>query len=71
MNGPNFTPQFLQGVPIAEWTFETVGDYDGDGFEDLLWYSSTGVVERWRMQGRTSNPIFEIITGIGTGWKAQ
>ncbi len=35
---------FLPTAPLAKWTSEGVGDFDGDARDDLLWLDDTGIV---------------------------
>ena len=62
------SPWAKLSVPLADWSTQAIGDYDGDGREDLLWLSNAGTVIRWRMQGRFVDKIVEPIVGVGDGW---
>lgn len=63
--------QFFVGTPLAEWSLESTGDFDGDGRDDLMWIgSNSGSTVRWLMQGRASDPVYQGVLGVGTGWHA-
>lgn len=63
--------QFFVGTPLADWSDDATGDFDGDGRDDLMWTGiSTGTTLRWLMQGRGSTPVYQTVTGIGSGWQA-
>jgi hypothetical protein len=49
---------------------QAIGDYDGDGREDVLWLSNSGGVLRWRMQGRFIDKVPEPVVGVGSGWSS-
>ena len=69
LHGPTIAgAQFLPGVPLAAWSVQAIGDYDGDGRDDIAWLSSSGVVVRWLMQGRSTPPVAETVVGVGAGW---
>jgi hypothetical protein len=62
-------PQFFVGTPLAQWRIEGVGDFDGDGHDDLMWFDiGNGTTVRWLMHERGVTPTYETVTGIGLGW---
>jgi hypothetical protein len=66
MNGPNVTRSHLVGVG-AGYTIGTVGDFNGDGFGDIIW-TNPGIRDlyMWRGNGNTFSS-----TSAGTypsGW---
>ena len=40
-------------APDASWSVAGVGDFNGDGYSDLLWRQSSGALAVWDMQGST------------------
>jgi alpha-tubulin suppressor-like RCC1 family protein len=61
--------QFFVGVPIADWSLQSIGHYAQLPFADqVLWYGSGGNVVRWNMKGRGVAPTVEFGPGIGPGW---
>jgi hypothetical protein len=38
---------------VPGWTVIGTGDFDGDGFDDILWRKDTGDLAIWLMQGAT------------------
>src|SRR5438445_5398057 len=56
MNGLTITSQgFVDSVdPVSGWQVQGVGDFDGDGRDDVLWRNlATGENYIWLMNGRT------------------
>ena len=44
-------------IPPTPWTIAGTGDFNGDGFSDILWHNpSGGQVLLWLMNGTTVNP---------------
>ena len=69
---------FYVATPFNQWRLDIVGDFDGDGREDIWWYDTTnGSVVRWLMQGRAPHgtfngitPVFQTVPAVGSGWQA-
>jgi hypothetical protein len=40
-------------APDASWSVAGVGDFNGDGYSDLMWRQSGGALALWDMQGST------------------
>jgi len=58
-------------VPIsANWSIVQTGDYNGDGYGDILWTDASGDLSIWFMNGSTvtsSAPLGD----VGTTWTVQ
>lgn len=55
----------------SDWNIIGIGDYNGDGRDDVLWRGPDGTVATWLGQtngGFTSNPVFG---RIGAEWRVQ
>jgi hypothetical protein len=59
----------LGNVPTT-WTIVQTGDYNGDGFSDILWMDNLGNIGAWFMKG-TSIASTIIYGNIGTSWTVQ
>ncbi len=40
-------------APGASWSVAGVGDFNGDGYSDILWRNSSGEIVDWQMNGTT------------------
>ena len=38
-------------APGGDWHINSIGDFDGDGHDDLLWRTDTGALAVWKMNG--------------------
>jgi FG-GAP repeat len=58
------------GVVPSAWTIAQTGDYNGDGFADILWIDNTGNVVAWFMD---SAAILSTASygNVGTTWQVQ
>ena len=71
MNGtqvlnPATTP--VSSVPYPQWTIIGLGDFNGDGYADILWRDNSNTLAIWEMMGtQILNPN---ATGVGqvAGW---
>jgi hypothetical protein len=52
------------------WSIVQTGDYNGDGFADILWEDSTGDLKVWFMQGATVAKT-QTLGNIGAKWTVQ
>jgi hypothetical protein len=50
------------------WSIVGDGDYNGDGFQDILWRSSTGQMAIWLMQGGTRIANLALPTVSDSNW---
>ncbi|UBF26303.1 VCBS repeat-containing protein [Kovacikia minuta CCNUW1] len=54
------------------WTFEGIGDFDGNGKMDLFWYNrQTGKTEAWLMNGLTDPTVSSRYQDISSYWDLQ
>jgi len=52
--GPGSGGTGSPGTPTSDWVIQDVGDFNGDGYADILWRNSTtGEVYIWLMNGTT------------------
>ena len=58
------------GVVPSAWTIAHTGDYNGDGFADILWLDNTGNVVAWFMDGGTMLSTASY-GNVGTTWHVQ
>ena len=40
-------------APDASWTIAGIGDFNGDGYSDIVWRQSSGALALWDMKGST------------------
>jgi hypothetical protein len=59
----------LGNVPL-NWSIVQTGDYNGDGFSDILWKDDTGNLKAWFMQGTTVAKT-QTLGNIGLEWTVQ
>jgi FG-GAP-like repeat len=71
MNGTRVTnpnAEFVATVPYPLWTVIGNGDFNGDGYADILWRDNSGNLAIWEMKGtQVTNPTTEYVANI-TGW---
>jgi hypothetical protein len=71
MNGISLINSQTIGAKAADWTVVGTGDFDGDGFNDVLWRRSNGEVEIWLIQGAMNSASIKLIHNFGiipTDW---
>jgi hypothetical protein len=49
MNGNNLLEAAIIGGASLDWGISDVGDYNGDGFDDILWRYTDGSLAMWVM----------------------
>jgi hypothetical protein len=60
-------------VPLT-WNVQMTGDYNFDGFSDILWRDSSGNVAMWFMTGTANTTTVLSTAGVGTvdlAWTIQ
>ena len=63
------SPADPSNVPL-NWSIVQTGDYNGDGFSDILWEDNTGNLKAWFMQGTTVAKT-QTYGNIGLNWTVQ
>jgi hypothetical protein len=68
MNGTSVTSATdVAAANPAQWTVQGIGDYNGDGGDDILWQRNDGLVYVWLMNGATIQSA-GALSGIGPEW---
>lgn len=59
--------------PGTAWSVASVGDFNGDGIDDILWRHSTGVITDWLGQanGGFVDNAANFLANPGTAWHVQ
>jgi hypothetical protein len=74
MNGTtvlNANSAFVANVP-DQWSIQLTGDFNGDGFSDILWQDSSGNVAIWEMNGTAIlNPNTSFVANVPGQWSVQ
>src|SRR5208282_4302776 len=72
MNGTtilNPTTTYVGTVSSSTWTIVGTGDFNGDGYTDILWRDTSGDVAIWLMNGTTVlNPTTSYVATVSTTW---
>jgi len=72
MNGTtilNPTTSYVGTVSPSTWTIVGTGDFNGDGYTDILWRDTAGDVAIWEMNGTTIlNPTATYVATVSTAW---
>lgn len=72
VNNQQISGEPLLSVPNSAWAIEGIGDYDGDGQDDLVWRNeTTGQNSVWLMDGTQRAGSVALDTVTGTGWQIQ
>jgi hypothetical protein len=71
MNGTSIANQGYVAIGVSPaWQMVGLGDFNGDGFEDLLWYNpTTGDVYLWEMDGLNIVNQGYVATGVALSLK--
>ena len=68
MDGANIVSNQSIATPSNAWKIQDVGDYNADGFSDVLWRHNSGQVAMWEMDGATITSNHEVLPQVGTEW---
>ena len=74
MHGMNYDRYSYTNTPpsVSTWTIETIGDFDGDGKDDLLWRRRTdGCRAIWYMNGGERAGMATIVDTLSSSWNMQ
>ena len=55
MNGTNIIGAAVVGNPGPSWHALRTGDFNGDGFADILWQNDSGEAAIWETNGTATN----------------
>ncbi len=62
----------INNSPILKnWTLQKMGDFDGDGQQDLCWRTETGQVAIWLMDGKNVKPGGAKVLDYAVGFEWQ
>ncbi len=65
----NQSSSFVANVAGGLWSIQLTGDYNGDGFSDILWQDSSGNVAIWEMKGTTVvNASSSFVSNVPAPW---
>ena len=67
MNGTQIAQEVDFGVVSLAWSIAGIGDFDGNGSEDILWRNSDGDVEIWLMSGTQILSMTDL-GNVGLNW---
>jgi hypothetical protein len=73
MNGTqiiNSSATFVGGVPYPLWTIIGTGDFNGDGYADILWRDTNGNIAIWEMNGTQIINLNATFVANVSGWSA-
>ena len=63
LDTPALTP-----VTSSTWSIGGIGDFNGNGYGDLLWHESSGAVILWMMDGATLGTSASL-PGVSSSWR--
>ena len=69
MNGTTVIGAASLGNPGPDWHVKGAGDFNGDGFSDILWQNDSGAVGIWEMNGTTATTT-AVLGNPGPSWHA-
>jgi hypothetical protein len=74
MNGTtilNPNSSFVANV-ASQWSIQLTGDYNGDGFSDILWRDTSSNVALWEMNGiAVLNVNSSFLGNVPSQWSIQ
>ena len=59
------------GWPASNWSIVQTGDFNGDGFSDILFFDGSGTVGIWYMKGLNAVAFTTLSFTPGNGWVPQ
>ncbi len=60
----------LGAVPPSAWSIAQIGDYNGDGFSDILWTDTAGNLATWFMSNGAVSSVASL-GSVGGSWQVQ
>ena len=71
MNGATVVDRSLTSTPAldASWTFNGIGDFNGDRKSDILWRKDSGEMVVWQMNGSTVVSSLNSTPADSSSWK--
>ena len=74
MNGTtvlNQNSSFVANV-FGQWSIQLTGDFNADGFTDILWQDRSGNVAIWEMNGTSIlNQNSAFVANVASQWSIQ
>jgi hypothetical protein len=68
----NQNSAFVANVPTPQWSILGTGDFNGDGFADILWRDTSGNVVIWEMNGTTIlNQNSSFVANVPSQWSIK
>jgi hypothetical protein len=75
MSGPTYVPSdvnYLPAVTNPQWIVQGAGDFNRDGFQDILWYNTgTGSIALWYINNARFGAAVYLPTVADVDWKIQ
>jgi Domain of unknown function (DUF4347)/Calx-beta domain/FG-GAP-like repeat/WD40-like Beta Propeller Repeat len=75
LNGPNYVAtnvSFLPAVLNSQWVVKGTGDFNRDGFQDIIWYNTaTGSVALWYINNARFGAAVYLPTVADVDWQLQ
>ena len=62
LNGASYVSSINLGAVSTNWNIAGLGDFNRDGYTDILWQSTAGARSIWLMKGATRTGIVNIGT---------
>jgi hypothetical protein len=69
MNGHAIQQDALAGYQVGnEWSIAGLGDFNGDGRDDILWRNDNGMADLWTMNGHSIQQDSLVGYQVGNDW---